>query len=95
MDPHFTHTLQTSGILTVRLHVSGKDGSIIGLEWLADTLIPLPAGPDLPPDQIRAGAQKLIQDVLLGAITSSGGRDGFPPSKDGSDTFITLPIVFE
>ena len=83
------------GILTVRLHISGKDGSVIGLEWLADTLIALPAGPELPPDQIRAGAQKLIQDVLMGEITSRGGRAGFPPSKDGTDTFITLPIVFD
>ena len=79
------------GVLTVRLHVGGKDGTVQGLEWLADTLVPLPAGPDLPADQIRAGIQILIRDALL--ADSKSGR--FPLSKDGEDTFITLPIVFE
>ena len=86
-SPHLT------GILTVRLQVSGSDGSVLGLEWLADTLVPLPAGPELPADQIRAGVQKLVQETLLGE--SGSGRAGFPPSKDGTDTFITLPIVFD
>lgn len=83
------------GIITVRLHISGADGSVLGLEWVADTLVPLPAGPDLPPDQIRAAVQKLIQDTLMVEIADGEGRAGFPPSKDGSDTFITLPIVFD
>lgn len=75
----------------MRLHVSGADGAVMGLEWLADTLIPLPAGPDLPADQIRAGIQVLIRDALL-----ARGKSGrFPPSNTGEDTYITLPIVFD
>ena len=80
-----------TGILTIRLHVGGTDGVVQGLEWLADTLVPLPAGPDLPADQIRAGIQILIRDALL----AEGKSGRFPPSKNGEDTFITLPIVFD
>ena len=79
----------------MRLHISGTDGSVQGLEWLADTLVPLPAGPDLPSDQIRAGIQQVIQEALVGGGGSGAGRAAFPPSRDGSDTFITLPIVFD
>ena len=79
----------------MRLHVSGTDGSVQGLEWLTDTLVPLPAGPDLPADQIRAGIQQVIQEALVGGGGSGAGRAAFPPSRDGSDTFITLPIVFD
>jgi hypothetical protein len=61
-----------------------------GIEWLADTLIPLPAGPDLPPDQIRAGIQQIVAEAF-----TAPEQPLFPPSKDGSETFITLPIVFE
>ncbi len=85
------HPPPPPGVLTVRLQVSGADGSVVRLEWLADTLVPLPAGPDLPADQIRAG----IQQVLADALTGETERTGFPPSQDGSDTFITLPIVFD
>ncbi|KAG1663604.1 hypothetical protein FOA52_009703 [Chlamydomonas sp. UWO 241] len=74
-----------TGVLTVRLRVRGSDGSVESLKFLADTLVPLPAGPDLPPDQIRAGFQQVIVDAL---------RNCMFPSAAG-DSEITLPVVFE
>lgn len=73
--------------MTVRLTVSGSTGEVAGLDWLVDTLVPLPAGPDLPADQIRAGIQTVVRDLLVEAQ--------FPASQDGSESCITLPIVFD
>eukprot|EP00955_Chlamydomonas_euryale_P067170 359767-Chlamydomonas_euryale.AAC.4 len=74
-----------TGVLAVRLRVRGSDGGVDSLKFLADTLVPLPAGPDLPADQIRAGFQRVVVDALSKCVFPAGG----------DDSEITLPVVFE
>ncbi|GAX82162.1 hypothetical protein CEUSTIGMA_g9590.t1 [Chlamydomonas eustigma] len=83
-----------TGILTIRLEVNGTTGEITKLEWLADTLIATPGPHGVPSDQVRAGMQQVISETLLGSADSPSNIR-FPPSKDGTNTEITLPIVFE
>ena len=76
-----------TGLLSLRFTASGEDGSVGEIEWLADTLIARSTGTELlPTDQIRAGIQSVIAAEL--------SRAGFPLSSDGTDSTITLPIVF-
>jgi hypothetical protein len=74
-----------AGVLTLRLHVNGGDGVVSGVEFLADTLVPLPGAEEH--QSTRADIQYLVQQQLLGAQ--------FPAARNGQDTFITLPLVFE
>lgn len=78
---------EVTGLLALRFKVDGGTGAVEEIEWLADTLIATSSGPEmLPKDQIRAG----IQHVAAAELS----RAKFPPSSDGSNTEITLPIVF-
>lgn len=55
----FLHPLQEScshpstGVLTLRLHVDGVTGSVREVQFLADTLVPLPSV-DVDPAEVRA-----------------------------------------
>ncbi len=74
--------------------MNGGSGIVDRIEWLADTLVPLESGdPDCPPDQIRAGIQHIVAETFMPAAEEQ--RALFPPSKDGTDTLVTLPLVFE
>lgn len=75
------------GTLTLRLTVSGSDGSVTDVQFLADTLVPLP-GED-PPSAVRAAVQHATRDFLSEAqfpVAAAGGS---------ADTCITLPIIFD
>ena len=87
-----------TGTLIVRIDISGVDGSVTGLDWLADTLVEVPnhdraaaeawlEGRVLP--RLRALVQHELRDSLLAAT--------FPLPRGGAkgDSSITLPIVFE
>lgn len=81
------------GTLTVRATVSGADGRVSGVEFLADTLVVRPGqlitddeGDPLPDSAARAAVQHCIKDGLEAAE--------FPACEVG-DTFITYPFVFE
>lgn len=81
------------GTLTVRIHISGADGRVTDVEFLADTLIVRPGqlitdddGDPLPSSAARAAVQHVIRDRLMAAQ--------FPPC-DGGDTRVTYPFVFE
>lgn len=81
------------GTLTVRLTVSGGDGSVSDIQFLADTLIVRPGqlitddeGEPLPPSAARAAVQHAVRDGLAAAE--------FPVCEAG-DTYITYPFVFE
>ncbi|KAG5182628.1 hypothetical protein JKP88DRAFT_348815 [Tribonema minus] len=82
---------RVTGTLTVRLHVSGADGSVRAVSALTDTLVADPT--DLAYDEegdpidARAEAMLIIHEAL-------GGAD-FPCSASGEDTFITVPYAFE
>ena len=78
---------QTTGLLSLRFKVDGTTGRVDSddIEWIADTLIPC-SRTELQKDQIRAGIQAVIQAEV--------SRAEFPQSKDGSNSTITLPIVF-
>lgn len=81
------------GTITMRLSVSGETGSVTNVEFLADTLVALPAAAAdlglgkglLDGKTIRGAVQHTIRDHLLEAR--------FPLCAEG-DTTITLPLVF-
>lgn len=92
-----------AGTLIARVTVSGVDGSVTGVAWLADTLVEVPnhdrsaaeawlEGRVLP--RLRALVQHEVRDSLLATTfpVPPRGRDGAAPP---ANSFITLPIVFE
>eukprot|EP00798_Chlamydomonas_sp_ICE-L_P002375 gene2375-8682_t len=79
---------QATGTLSVRLNVSGENGAVTEVRWLADTLIPIP-GSGLTQEAVRAGIQHTIQEVMLQLTFPT------PSAVGGGDTLITLPVVFE
>lgn len=82
------------GTLSLRFKVSGSDGSVSDVEFLADTLVVLPQGwtgqgygeEGLSAAGVRAAVQHTAKEHMLDA--------SFPTCKEG-DTLITLPLVFE
>ena len=80
------------GLLSIRLHVI-EDGSVESIDWLSDTLIPVPGAPVLaldgacvePPEDARA----LILEVVVDHIA----KLSFPEAE--GETEITIPFVFE
>jgi hypothetical protein len=81
------------GTLAVRVTVSGADGGVSGVDFLADTLVVRPGqaitnddGEPLPDWAARAAVQAAVRDGLAAA--------SFPPCEAG-DTCITYPFVFE
>lgn len=81
------------GTLTVRLQISGADGSVTALEFLADTLVVRPGqlitdddGEPLPASAARAAVQHAIHDGLMAAQF---------PQCEGGDTWVTYPFLFE
>lgn len=85
-----------TGTLIARLTISGRDGSVTGLQWLADTLVEVP-------NHDRAAAEALLDGRVLPrlrALVHHEVRDGllalaFPPSATGEDSTLTMPLVFE
>ncbi|KAG2442902.1 hypothetical protein HXX76_002978 [Chlamydomonas incerta] len=85
-----------TGTLIARLNISGADGSVTELSWLADTLVEVP-------NHDRAAADALLEDRVLPrlrALVHNEVRDclvglGFPAAGAGRDTKLTFPIVFE
>jgi len=78
--------IHVTGVWTVQIHVSGKTGEVTSIEVLADTLVALPSAP-VPPTMARAMVQQEVAVWLEDAC--------FPTTSDGSDSSITLPVVFE
>jgi hypothetical protein len=84
------------GTLSVRLVVSGLDGSVNDVVFLADTLVVLPQGwtgegygeDSLNEQQVRASVHHAVREYLMqGEFPVAGEEEG--------DTLITLPLVFE
>ncbi|KAF5833494.1 hypothetical protein DUNSADRAFT_10181 [Dunaliella salina] len=78
--------IHVTGVWTVQIHVSGKTGEVTRIEVLADTLVALPRAPFLPTE-----ARAMVQQEV--AVWLEDAR--FPIASDGSDSSITLPVVFE
>lgn len=82
------------GMLTLRLEVSGADGTVSNLELLADTLVALPAAAA----DFGLGSGLLEAATVRGAVQHSIvqrlGAVRFPACADG-DTRITLPLLFD
>lgn len=72
-----------SGTVTVRLTISGQDGRVTQLDWLTDTLIPVPG--EVDPTDARDAILSAIVEYLVGAT--------FPVCANGN-TEITLPFIF-
>ncbi|GLC35784.1 hypothetical protein PLESTB_000493900 [Pleodorina starrii] len=85
-----------TGTLIVRVRISGRDGSVSGLEWLADTLVEVP-------NHDRAAAEALLEGRVLPrlrALVHNEVRDcltaiTFPTVPSGEDSVLTYPIIFE
>ena len=84
------------GTLSVRIVVSGLDGSVKDVEFLADALVVLPQGwtgdgygeEGLSEQQVRALVHQTVRlGLMQGEFPVAGEEEG--------DTRITLPLVFE
>ncbi|KAK9838256.1 hypothetical protein WJX81_000606 [Elliptochloris bilobata] len=74
-----------AGTVVVRLRVSGATGGVEALEWLTDTLVPLPAAEYSAAD---------ARGEVFAAIQRRLGGARFPPCAEG-DSEVTVPLVFE
>jgi hypothetical protein len=83
------------GTLAVRLQISGADGLVSHIGFLADTLVVRPGQPitddngDPLPDPDSA-ARAAVHHAIYDGLTAAQ----FPPCE-GGDTFVTYPFVFE
>ncbi|CAM9319990.1 unnamed protein product, partial [Scytosiphon promiscuus] len=88
--PALAEVGRVTGVLTVRLHVSGESGEVIDVVALTDTLIPDPN--DLAVDE--EGVEEDARADVLGVV-EEGCRGARFPSAAAEDTFITVPFVFQ
>ncbi|GIL99393.1 hypothetical protein Vretimale_4564 [Volvox reticuliferus] len=85
-----------TGTLIVRVHISGRSGSVTDLKWLADTLVEVP-------NHDRAAAEALLEGRVLPrlrALVHNEVHDcltaiTFPTVPSGEDSVLTYPIIFE
>ncbi|GLI68961.1 hypothetical protein VaNZ11_013489 [Volvox africanus] len=85
-----------TGTLIVRVHISGRSGSVTDLQWLADTLVEVP-------NHDRAAAEALLEGRVLPrlrALVHNEVHDCmtaiiFPTVPSGEDSVLTYPIIFE
>lgn len=80
---------RVTGVLTVRMHVSGDTGEIVSVVALTDTLIPDPN--DIGVDE--EGVEEDARADVLGVIGKGCEGAQFPNADE--DTFITVPFVFQ
>ncbi|CAM9698812.1 unnamed protein product [Discosporangium mesarthrocarpum] len=80
---------RVTGVLTVRMHVSGATGAVISARALTDTLVPDPNDAGVDEDGVeedaRADVLMAVQEVVMAAT--------FPLAN--ADTHISVPFVFE
>eukprot|EP00238_Polyblepharides_amylifera_P009191 CAMPEP_0196590912 /NCGR_PEP_ID=MMETSP1081-20130531/67937_1 /TAXON_ID=36882 /ORGANISM="Pyramimonas amylifera, Strain CCMP720" /LENGTH=394 /DNA_ID=CAMNT_0041914137 /DNA_START=56 /DNA_END=1240 /DNA_ORIENTATION=+ len=72
------------GVVTVRMEVSGKEGSVTELQLLTDTLIG---------DPVSGVEDLFVREEILSIIYTNLKSVVFPPAV--GDSSITLPFVFE
>uniref|UniRef100_A0A7S1XJ81 Fe2OG dioxygenase domain-containing protein n=2 Tax=Erythrolobus australicus TaxID=1077150 RepID=A0A7S1XJ81_9RHOD len=93
LDPLFERLAELPlaiGVLTLRLHIDGTDGSVRNVEGpLTDTLVARPQ--TLAEHEDPAAVREEIWAAVLDAMSSAR----FPASADGGDSWITLPLVFD
>ncbi|KAL4855050.1 Cyclin-C1-2 [Chlorella vulgaris] len=75
-----------AGTVTVRLEVCGRTGAVNDIKWLLNTL--------RVADQLGSAPPWLVLERQLGTIAEHCCAARFPPSGDGGDTQVTLPLVF-
>lgn len=75
-----------AGTVTVRLEVCGRTGAVTDIKWLLNTL--------RVADQLGSAPPWLVLERQLGTIAEHCCAARFPPSGDGGDTQVTLPLVF-
>eukprot|EP00903_Cladosiphon_okamuranus_P010694 g10107.t1 len=80
---------RVTGVLTVRLHVSGETGEVVSVVALTDTLVPDPNDVGVDEEGVEEDARADVLGVVEGGC--QGAR--FPTAAE--DTFITVPFVFE
>ena len=78
------------GTVSLRLQVDGASGAVRDLAWLANTLVARPQGLDAEHPEPEDAVQHTLATIAEHCL---GLR--LPPSPDGGDTAITLPVVFE
>jgi len=81
-----------TGMLAIRLHVL-KDGSVESIDWLSDTLVPIPGAPVLALDGASVEPPEDARQLILEVIVEGIANLSFP--KSSGDTEVTLPFVFE
>lgn len=81
---------RVTGVLTVRLHVSGESGEVVDVVALTDTLIPDPNDMAVDEEGVEEDARADVLEVVEG-----GCREASFPSGAAEDTFITVPFVFQ
>ena len=82
-----------TGTLSVRLTVNGPTGKVAHVDWLSDTLVPIPGAPVLALDGACVEPPEDARMLILETIVEHIAQAHFPSSEDG-DTEVTVPFVF-
>ncbi|CAM9380667.1 unnamed protein product [Choristocarpus tenellus] len=90
--PSLENAGRVTGVLTVKLHVSGETGAIVGMQALTDTLVTDPNDVCVDEEGMPEMPEDMRRDVLA-AVEEALSSAQFPQA--GLDTFITVPFVFE
>ena len=80
------------GILSIRLHVT-PEGSVSDVDWLSDTLVPVPGAPVLALEGAAVEPPEDARQLILEVIIDNIAKLSFP--KASGATRITIPFVFE
>lgn len=80
------------GTLSMRLHVSAE-GEVESVDWLTDTLVPIPGAPVLALDGACVEPPEDARALILEVIVDNLAKLKFPASGDRSE--ITIPFLFE
>ena len=80
------------GTLSIRLHVT-PEGNVHSVDWLTDTLIPVPGAPVLALDGACVEPPEDARALILEVIVETIAKLDFPAAE--AETQITIPFLFD
>ena len=80
------------GMLSIRIKVL-EDGSVESLDWLSDTLVPIPGAPVLALDGASVEPPEDARQLILEVIVENLAEVAFPKAEGATE--ITIPFLFQ
>jgi len=81
-----------NGMLSIRIKVL-EDGSVESLDWLSDTLVPIPGAPVLALDGASVEPPEDARQLILEVIVENLAEVAFPKAEGATE--ITIPFLFQ